>query len=413
MYLENLINKIKLPFRKDKELYRRLYTILGFYPKNIALYKQALVHKSLTYKKNGGQTENNERLEFLGDAILDAIVGDIVYRHFQGKSEGFLTNTRSKIVQRETLGKLAVEMGIDKLVRYSGQNQAPHSYMAGNAFEALVGAIYLDYGYERCMQFMEKRILSRILNIDKVAYKEVNFKSKLLEWSQKNRIRISFDDREQRNASGNASSFYSDVIIEGILCGSGKGFSKKEAQQNAAKEALVQMKKQKRLEQSVFDAKGKRTAMEEQPQALLPEIPEELLESKPTEKSERKTADASASNRKPKKKVEKKPVEKTAEKVEKKSVDKPVEKAEKKPTDKPVEKKPTVKPAKPIEKVEAPKPVETEEVVAATDELAPTDETVKVSKRRRRRPHHKPKADAGDATGVAPVAEASSVTANE
>jgi len=277
VYLRNFLNKIKLPFRKDKELYRRLYAILGFYPNNIAFYKQALLHKSSSVKGENGRLQNNERLEFLGDAILDAIVGDIVYRHFEGKREGFLTNTRSKIVQRESLGKLAVEMGLDKLITSSGQRNSHNSYMAGNAFEALVGAIYLDYGYQQCMRFMEKRILAKIINIDKVAYQEVNFKSKLLEWSQKNRIHLEYKDKEQRNEKNGQSMFFTQVVIEGLDCGQGKGYSKKESQQNASKETLLMLKKQKGFEESVFEAKSRRTAMEEQPEALLPDIPDELL----------------------------------------------------------------------------------------------------------------------------------------
>ena len=110
--LSNLIDRIKLPFRKEKELYSSLHAILGFYPHDISYYKLALMHKSVMRRNAKGRPVNNERLEFLGDAILDAIVGDIVYRHFPGKREGFLTNTRSKLVQRETLNRLAKEMGI-------------------------------------------------------------------------------------------------------------------------------------------------------------------------------------------------------------------------------------------------------------------------------------------------------------
>ena len=176
--LSNIIDRIKLPFRKEKELYVALYNIIGFYPRDISLYKLALMHKSM-YKRNAkGKPVNNERLEFLGDAVLDAAVGDIVYRHFPGKREGFLTNTRSKLVQRETLGRLAQEMGITQLILSSGRSMSHNSYMGGNAFEALVGALYLDRGYDACMQFLQKRILNQMINIDKVAYKEVNFKSK-------------------------------------------------------------------------------------------------------------------------------------------------------------------------------------------------------------------------------------------
>lgn len=134
--LRNQIDKIRLLFRKDKESYFCFYKILGFYPRNIQLYQQALLHKSTSIRSEKGRPLNNERLEFLGDAILDAIVGDIVYKHFEGRREGFLTNTRSKIVQRETLNKLAVEIGLDKLVKYSTRSSSHNSYMYGNAFEA-------------------------------------------------------------------------------------------------------------------------------------------------------------------------------------------------------------------------------------------------------------------------------------
>ena len=192
-----IIDKIKLPFRKEKELFSSLYQILGFYPRKIEYYKMALMHKSVARRNAKGKPVNNERLEFLGDAILDAVVGDIVYRHFDGKREGFLTNTRSKLVQRDTLNRLAQEMGINQLILSSGHNNSHNSYVGGNAFEALVGAIYLDRGYDSCMRFMQKQILKKLINIDKVAYEEVNFKSKLIEWSQKNKVRLDFQQVSQ------------------------------------------------------------------------------------------------------------------------------------------------------------------------------------------------------------------------
>ena len=197
MWVNDIIDHIKLPFRKEKELFSALYQILGFYPHDLTLYKQALLHKSMGRRNEKGKPVNNERLEFLGDAILDAVVGDIVYRHFEGKREGFLTNTRSKLVSRDTLGKLSKEMGIAELITSASQSTSHNSYMNGNAFEALVGAIYLDRGYNACMRFMQKRILAQLINIDKVAYKEVNFKSKLLEWSQKNRVKLEFRELSQ------------------------------------------------------------------------------------------------------------------------------------------------------------------------------------------------------------------------
>ena len=186
--LNNIIDRIKLPFRKEKELYLSLYQIIGILPHNINFYKIALLHKSVARRSAKGAPVNNERLEFLGDAILDAIVGAIVYEHFPGKREGFLTNTRSKIVQRDTLNRLAKELGITQLILSSGNNQSHNSYLGGNAFEALVGALYLDHGYQACIKFMKRQILGDLINIDKVAYKEVNFKSKLIEWTQKNKV---------------------------------------------------------------------------------------------------------------------------------------------------------------------------------------------------------------------------------
>ena len=182
--LTNIIDRIKLPFRKEKELYLSLYQIIGILPHNLSYYQTALLHKSVAHRNAKGKPVNNERLEFLGDAILDAIVGDIVYEHFPGKREGFLTNTRSKIVQRETLNHLAKELGINDLILSNGHSSSHNSYLGGNAFEALVGALYLDHGYNACMKFMKKQILGEMINIDKVAYKEVNFKSKLIEWGQ-------------------------------------------------------------------------------------------------------------------------------------------------------------------------------------------------------------------------------------
>ena len=365
MYFNNFIQKIKLPFRKDKELYRRLYSILGFYPNNISYYKQALMHKSLSAKTKDGQRQDNERLEFLGDAILDAIVGDIVYRHFEGKREGFLTNTRSKLVQRETLGKLAVEMGLDKLVQSTHSRQQSHnSYMAGNAFEALVGAIYLDYGYKQCMKFMERRILGSLVDIDKMAYKEVNFKSKLLEWSQKNRIRLEFKDTEKRSEKDGSSIFHTIVVIETLDCGRGQGYSKKESQQNAARETLLMLKKEKGMEARVFEAKSQRTAMEEQPEALLPDIPEEILKkTAPKEKVEKAAPKEKAEKAAPKEKVEKaapkERVEKAApkEKTEKAAPKEKVEKAAPKENDNASQKVQSAKPAKPEQK-KAKEPVE-------------------------------------------------------
>lgn len=263
MLNSNFIDRIKLPFRKEKELYLSLYTILGFYPRNIELYQMALSHKSIHFKNKKGKPVNNERLEFLGDAILDAIVGDIVYKHFPGKREGFLTNTRSKLVQRETLNKIAQEIGLSRLIYSSGRNFSHNSYMAGNAFEALIGALYLDRGYNLCMRFMQKKILTKMVNIDTVAYKEVNFKSRLIEWAQKNKMNIAFNLLEQKKDDEGNPVFKYCVVIEGIKCNSASGFSKKESQQLASEETLECLKKNTRFCDALFEAKKKRQEVEQ------------------------------------------------------------------------------------------------------------------------------------------------------
>ena len=257
--LRNEIDKIRLLFRKDRESYLCFYRILGFYPRNIQLYEQALLHKSTSVRSDKGRPLNNERLEFLGDAILDAIVGDIVYKRFEGKREGFLTNTRSKIVQRETLNKLAVEIGLDKLIKYSTRSSSHNSYMYGNAFEAFIGAIYLDQGYERCKLFMEQRIINRYIDLDKISRKEVNFKSKLIEWSQKNKISISFDLRESFTDHDGNPVFQSAIKLLGEQIGIGIGYSKKESQQAASKMAVKRLRTDKELQQRISATKKKKT----------------------------------------------------------------------------------------------------------------------------------------------------------
>ncbi len=255
--LSNITDKIRLLFVKDKEPYLCFYKILGFYPRNIELYQQALLHKSSSIKEKG-KLLNNERLEFLGDAILDAVVADIVYKKFDGKKEGFLTNTRSKIVQRDTLNRVAVKIGLDKLIKFTTRQSSHNSYMCGNAFEALVGAIYLDRGYEACKVFMEERIIEQYMDLDKVSRKEVNFKSKLIEWSQKNKFEIEFLLKSQSVDDDQNPTFETQVMVENIPAGIGSGYSKKESQQVAAQETLKKIKSDAQFIDLIFIAKQER-----------------------------------------------------------------------------------------------------------------------------------------------------------
>ncbi len=267
--LNKFIDQIRLPFRKEKELYLSIYHIIGILPHNLEYYKTALLHKSVARRNEKGRPINNERLEFLGDAILDAIVGDIVFQHFSGKREGFLTNTRSKIVQRDTLNRLAKDMGITRLILSNGRSASHNSYLGGNAFEALVGALYLDHGYNACKKFMQKQILGELINIDKVAYKEVNFKSKLLEWTQKHKVEIEFKPLNFGKDSDGNPTFSFQVILENIACGEGKGYSKKESQQEAAKETMQRIRKDAKFADKIFAAKKLRLQKEAEEKAKM------------------------------------------------------------------------------------------------------------------------------------------------
>ena len=266
----NLIDKVRLLFRKDKESYLCFYRMLGFYPRDIRIYEQALLHKSSSIKSDQGRLLNNERLEFLGDAILDAVVGDIVYQKFDGTREGFLTNTRSKIVSRESLNHVAEQIGLSKLIKFSTRHSAHNSYMGGNAFEALVGAIYLDRGYAYCKYFMEHRIIGQYIDLNRVSRKEVNFKSKLIEWSQKNKVELTFELISQAVDEFNSPTFETEVVIEGIRTCKGKGYSKKESQQEAAHGVLNKIKKDSAFVESIFAAKALR---EERVEMVLPTEP--------------------------------------------------------------------------------------------------------------------------------------------
>ena len=254
----NLIDAIRLPFRKEKALYRSFYSIMGFYPRDIRPYKEAIQHVSASAKDDKAHLQNNERLEFLGDAILGAVVGSIVFQRFQNNREGFLTNTRSKIVKRETLGIVSQQLGLHRLIHSNTYGNGHNSYMAGNAFEALVGAIYLDRGYDYCTHFIETRVLGRLINLEKIARKETNFKSSLLELCQKHHLELEFILTDEERDKKGAPFFRTKVMIDGHEMGYGKGYSKKESQQNASKNALHNLRSSKGPYSSLANSKTKK-----------------------------------------------------------------------------------------------------------------------------------------------------------
>ncbi len=236
------MRKVRAIPRKGKEPYFSFYQMLGFYPDRIDLYHEALTHRSSSVRAGSGKWINNERLEFLGDAILDAIVADILYKKFVHKKEGFLTSTRSRIVQRDTLNKIAVEIGIDKIIITSTRNLAHNTNIYGDALEALIGAIYLDQGYRVAKSFVYETLIKEHINIDTVLKSEVDFKSRLIEWGQKHKVDVAFELVHSSYDEQNNPIFKSIVLVGGQNLGSGKGYSKKESHQKASKKAIKKLR---------------------------------------------------------------------------------------------------------------------------------------------------------------------------
>ncbi len=427
--IENAIDHVRLLLRKDKEPYLRLYSIMGFYPHDLSLYRVALMHRSTTSTNRQMRHINNERLEFLGDAILGAVVADIVYERYKDQQEGFLTTLRSKIVKRETLNDLAVKIGLDKLVIHSDRIASSHNnYMNGNAFEAFIGAIYLDRGYDFCMSFIKERILQYYINIDKMSQKEENYKSKIIEWCQRYQCQFDFVITNEKMEAGNAPKFYAEVVIEGLTCGKGTGYSKKESHQNASHQAFKKVQSDVNFVNSIMDRRNQRINGKIEPQQPKPqqpkpqqpkpqpiekkEIRQEVKQQQPVEKkesrqevkqqqpAEKKEVRQEVKQQQPVEKKEVRQEVKQQQPAEKKPIEnKPTEKqaVEKKPAEKkPIEKKTTEKkPAekKPTEKVPAEKrtkekkPVEKKEVTSQQSaEPQPAEqETAKRPATRRRR----------------------------
>ena len=240
--IKNILRKIRLLSNARKEPYFLFSKVLGFYPDKIDYYQLAVRHKSVSILTEDGHNLSNERLEFLGDAVLNSVVTDILYHRYEDQREGFLTNTRSKIVKRDSLNQLALEIGLDKLVKVTKYvNAHTNNNIYGNALEALMGAIYLDYGYKKCKLFVEQRLIRTFLNLDKIAENEVNFKSKLIEWCQKNRLEPEFVLVDDVLSKSNKHVFQTRLVIHGKIISEASGASKKESQQLVCQTAYQQI----------------------------------------------------------------------------------------------------------------------------------------------------------------------------
>ncbi len=209
--------------------------ILGFVPHHPEVYKLSLIARSAIEVDKDGNRINNERLEYLGDAILEAIVSDIIYNHFPQMPEGFMTVLRSQLVKRDMLNGIGEKIGLGQFIK--GKKAKPCRNIYGNALEALIGAVFLDRGYETCKTFVRTRLYAHV-NLDKLAEREENFKSHLMEWGQKNKRHISFEVFDEEPQPPNTTQFFAKVYIDGVEYGSGVGVAKRKAEQAASKQAL-------------------------------------------------------------------------------------------------------------------------------------------------------------------------------
>ncbi len=230
----NLLTLKRPKKKEDQKLIMAIRTIAGFLPSNIELYRLATLHRSSSKEVNGYR-ESNERLEFLGDAILSAAIADYLFMKYPFKDEGFLTEIRSRIVNRESLNLLARKIGIHAIVQTSNSSSV-RQMILGNTLEAIVGAVYLDKGYLRCKKFIIEKLIVPYFDLNVVVHSNMNFKSKIIEWSQQNSKEIHFTVTHTTKAKG-AKEFVADLFLDGQLHGQGFGQTKKKAEQDAAQKA--------------------------------------------------------------------------------------------------------------------------------------------------------------------------------
>jgi ribonuclease-3 len=231
------IAAFKILSSTNKDFLKKLRKILGFWPSDLSLYQIALTHKSASYTLNGERV-NNERLEYLGDSILDAVISDYLYKKYPSEREGFLTEMRSKIVNGEKLKELAVNINLDQFIIQRTNIQLASSRIYEDAFEALIGAIYLDKGYRAVSRFISQKIIDEHIDLDELEVTNYNYKSQLIEWSQKTKSPVEFSSF---SSDEDLNYFVSEVILDEKIIGKGLGSSKKEAEQNAAKKALISL----------------------------------------------------------------------------------------------------------------------------------------------------------------------------
>lgn len=232
-----IIHFIRNYFSTERKFYLILKQVLHYRPKQLGLFKLALTHKSAAKKIHNSHYANNERLEYLGDSVLNTVIADFLYEYYPNKGEGFLTKMRSKIVSRETLNIIAQKIGLQKIIFQSVQQYSAGNIL-GNAFEAVIGAIYLDSGFEKTKVYIKNYILDPYVDFQVYENLIFDYKSQIIEWSQKNGMEVTFEDIEKDLEKLKQPIFVSKVRLFDKILGSGIGYSKKEAQQEAAKQAF-------------------------------------------------------------------------------------------------------------------------------------------------------------------------------
>ncbi len=237
----NIFRYISILLSRNKHLYLYIKNIFGFLPGNIFLYKLALRHKSAAKVVANGIKVSNERLEYLGDAVLGTIVADFMFKKFPYKDEGFLTEMRSKVVKRSQLNSLAQKLGIDKLINSTSESRSLCKSINGDAFEAFIGAMYLDKGYEFTKKVVINRIINVHLDIDTLEKQNLNYKSRLIEWSQKERKTVEYKVIEEIG-DGYKKQYLVEVEVDGKAMGRAQDHSIKGAEQLASEKAVQQLK---------------------------------------------------------------------------------------------------------------------------------------------------------------------------
>lgn len=226
----------------NREFKSCLKKTLGFRPGNLKLYEIAFIHRSASFTLPNGKKVNNERLEYLGDAVLDAILSDFLFEKFPDASEGFMTKIRSRIVNRDVLNQLALSMGINNILISNVSSVHNTRNLYGDALEALIGSVFLDKGFKKTKKFFIKNVLNKYLDLLVIINTDSDYKSLVFEWVQKHKSNIIFTYNEEYDFNLKKSIFSTTLIIDKEEFGEGHGDSKKEAEQEAAGRAWLRLK---------------------------------------------------------------------------------------------------------------------------------------------------------------------------